>query len=232
MKRKRSSGRTSVELPAGGLTKRGDRQLVCLSAMQQYMADPGISVPYVWENCHLDPADDTSPLIKDLIKLNTLQTAANKGKWASRRTAMFSKIEKEIMQRLQSDIVAQRVRELQHMRMVFEVAERHVFGVPDPENPGSMLVNPVKPRSLEGMVRALVALDTHIENKRDRIAGSMTAKSDPDVIDSSEVLPVYDDALTDEELAAYAEQVVRKRAARSRAKLLGQDLDDEEEGEE
>lgn len=233
MGRKVSKGSASVELPA-----KADRGLVILRAMHAYMARRDVALRTVWENERVDAADPLSPLIQDSIPYSTLLAHANAARWGKRRELIWAQIETEALRQLQTDLTQARVRELQMLQAAAEVVRNSIFGVPDPSNPGAMLVAPAKPRSLEGMVNALVRLDAHIQGKREGIADVMIEAADRlaagrDVIDSDEAPlgPAMDDAFSDEEIREFAKFMAQRRADASRKamrKLRGMEPADEE----
>ena len=206
---------TELELPESGeAPKRTLIQLASFRAMQIYLSMPGSSIDYVVNNFRLDPDDPSSPLLSSIGSLVSFRRIAKNGKWEERRAEMWAKAEAEAHRRLGQAIVEQRVRELNVFQTVAQTALNYVFGVPDPDRPGEMLVNPVKPKSLEGVITALTRLDRAMEDKREAIEES-ASKVRPTVIDAGEVSAEFDDAIDDSELELFVDTMVKNRARKS-----------------
>jgi hypothetical protein len=220
-------GKTEIELPAAP----ADRGVLYLRVMQAYMARRDIPLRDIWHNGHVDPHDTTTPLIRDVIPYTTLLGHSTRHGWSERREQMWEEIERRALAQLQTDLTAARVRELQFLNAAATVVQQHVFGVPDPANPGSMIVNPAKPRSLEGLINAMVRLDGHIEEKRVGAATAMIeARTSGGDLAEVVVPPVYDDALDEAEIEEMARWLAQKRAEKSaKAMRARRGLAEEEE---
>lgn len=112
----------------------------------------------------------------ELMSLRAFNTRAARGKWRARRDEYREQVKQEAFKHHKMRAVAtcvNELEELQGLRMAgFDAVKpyRH-------ERTGK-LVYPVPPRSLEGMINALVRLDMRVADKRDEVLGMI----DPEIV--------------------------------------------------
>jgi len=202
---------TDAELPTKVLA-----QIAGFRAHQIYMANLGMSLEYIHTNYRLDPADETSPMLSEIVQISTLRNLSMRNEWSDRRKELWAGIEKNLLDALETDLTKIRIQETRELKRVYESALKHVMGEVDPADATKVLVEPVRPRSFEGVVNALIRLDAHLETKRETmkaaIAANASHRPDEGYVGVAVIEPDIDDALNDDEAAWAAHKLAEMRA--------------------
>ena len=109
------------------------------------------------------------------LSLKRLKTRASDGKWPERRENYRREVTQEILRQSKYRAVHDRVGELEKLQRLRQAA----YDAVEPRlNSQGRLIYPVPPKSLEGMITALVRLDVRADDKRDEILSMI----DPDLL--------------------------------------------------
>lgn len=222
-----------IVLPDSGaeLPSRVRSQAAAFRAHQIYMANIDMSLDYIIENYRFDPDDDNSPMLKEIVSITTLRNIAAKMGWAERRKQLWERVEANVMDALESDLTRLRLQEINQLKDIYDHTLARIKGVEDPNDKTKMLIDPVKPRSLEGLINAFIRLDARMDEKRDRIqkdiVGSATRQPDEEYMGTVGAVPDLDDDIDDNDAAWMAHRLAMKRAG-----LLEVDDRDVEEADE
>lgn len=136
-----------------------------MRALFIYMRFPDIALRTVWEE-HRMGDDDSAPYIRDCIPWKTLEHHATKGEWASRREEHWEEVEYRVLEELKSSTIRKEIEETLTLEQIMTDA------IADLDN--------ASVKSKEGLLGAIVRLDKHIMEKRDRAIGiAVAAGVDP-----------------------------------------------------
>ena len=145
-----------------------ERQRQLQNAEVSYITDERIRpLEYWWEQC----CATAWPLARYMAR-------AKIGKWRARRDEYRLSVTQEILRHSKYKIVHDRVGELESLQRLRQAA----FDAIEPRlNDYGKLVYPVPPKSLEGMITAIVRLDIRSDDKRDEILSVI----DPELLQQS-----------------------------------------------
>lgn len=188
------------------ISARAAAQKAVFEGMLLFIQHPGLSVREIYENFRVDEKDPESPYIRDKVTWHSFREAARQSDWTDRREAHWLKIEKSILDHMHSDHVKQELAEMAQLQAAVDRLNLHIHGGVDADIP----IEPVKPKSLEGVIGALVQLDKQMSAKRARVAAETAAA--PEAAGSVVSGPVVEDNLTDEEVRQLAHNLISARA--------------------
>lgn len=195
-KRKRGSATREIELKESPTLEQAR-----MRAMFLYLRNPGLSIREIWEHFRMDE-DDESPYIKEFISWATLARRATAQKWRQRRDEHWHDIERRVLLKLKTSAVQREIDEIATLETVMEHAVS--------------LTTETKPKSLEGLLNAIINLDKRMAGKRDRIAAhAAEAGVNEDTGDLHVITvesPSVVDQFTDEEIEEMAVAMAKRRA--------------------
>lgn len=203
-------------------------QAAAFRGLMLYIQHPGITVRQVWETSRLND-DPDSPLIREVCSWTAFSRWARKNQWRRKRKEHWAGIERRVLAMMQSKRVREEIDEIIELTAASERLQLHIHGGKDADGKE---VKPVQPKSLEGAVSALIAVDKRKGDKRrfviEETAGA-ASEEEEGAAHSAGALPgvVIEDALTDEEARMMARTISRKRAG-----VIDAREGDPEEGEE
>ena len=207
---------------------RGWRGAALVNGLQMYLASPGLSVRDVWLSYRCDTRDPESPRIREVISWSSFELNATAQEWPKRRKALWVDVEKRVERSLQTRLVEREIADLDRLE---EISNRVMLFIAGGETADGTNIDPVQPKSLEGLVAAYIKLVDAQTKKRqlvvDRTVAEIPEQDRADVIDAH--LPDHDDELDDEEIAMLAHRIAEKRAAETDQV---QEEDDGREGRE
>jgi hypothetical protein len=206
------------------LTRASIAQKALFRAMLLYVNNPGLSLRHIWGKLPVSDEENAAP-IRECVSWSLLEKTAAEDQWREKRAEHWATIEQRVLRELQSDRIKQELEEVHGLEQIRIALMQRITGVVDPAHPGSMLVMPAEPKSLEGVVTAYIKLDKHALDRRRAIDEAVAARKTPgneiegDSIDV-ETVPVEDN-MTDAEIRALADTLARQRAG-----LISKDEDD------
>ena len=205
---------TSIELAGADRV----RQAI-FRAQMLYFMHPGATLQAVWDHGLMGDDDEADP-IRTCVSIDYLRRMASPkfGNWRSRRDTFWLGVERRAFTALQGRAVEREMEELAGLEGVRTRLMQHIVGDADGK------VTAAKPRSLEGLVAALLRLDKRTGDKRDRIttAAAAAAANSPQEVDPGMPTaggarrgtgPVYEDGLSQDEILAMSRAVAKSRAA-------------------
>ncbi len=212
------------------LSDRAVAQQAAFYGLLIYLRHPGMSLKDVYDRGRMSDEDD-APLIKEVCCYNTFTALSRQGDWVKKRDEHWAAVEARVLDAAQDEAVKAELRDIETLTAVEEVVLNHVHGVVGPN--GVMVIEAVKPKSLEGLVKSLTELSKLRSSKRDRTMVALTeAARDEGVVDipGSAALPEIEDNLTDAEIETLAVDLATKRA---NLQIADTEMEEEEEeGEE
>jgi len=105
-------------------------------------------------------------LCSHCMPLQRFKSRSKIGRWSERRSKYWEAVTQEVLRQTKHKIVHDRAAELQQMQRLRQAAYDAVEPRLDKDG---RLVYPVAPKSLEGMITALVRLDIRADDKRDEL---------------------------------------------------------------
>ena len=181
------------------------RRRAKLVGMLAYVRAGGLSVRQVWQQTPLDSLEPDGLLLCDVVDYEQFHGWSKYGRWRDERDKLWGEIEQRALRAVAGQAVQQEIAEVQKLEDLRKQAE--------------VQLGLAEPKSFEGMVRALLAVDRRISEKRGAIADSVAAKvtSGERAVEFAEpgagavgVVP-YDDQLTEKDIVAMAKAVVAHR---------------------
>lgn len=180
-----------------------------------YIKNPGLSVRNIWENFRVDE-DSESPMIREVVAWDTFRTVAERNKWRKKREAFWHGVEHRVLNAMQDEIVQQELAEIPRLDMAGDRLLLYILGGEDADGNKVM---PVRPKSLEGLAKALIDLDKYRAEKRrklmERTAAAASEAGDDDLPEAGSVQLVghpVPDELSDDEIEMFTHQLVAERA--------------------
>lgn len=203
-------GRGATKL---ALTRQAESQQAIFRGMLIYIQNPGLNLRKVWDTGRLND-DEEAPYLKDMCSWQVFERHAIAGKWRTKRDEHWAEIEKRVLAQAQSDTVEVMLREMEVLSAVADSLIANITGVTDAS--GNVIIEPAKPKSLEGVVNALTNLDKWRQAKRDRVMAHMAAAAGEEAAEEGEVhvveIPHVEDNLNDEEIEHLAVVMASQRA--------------------
>jgi hypothetical protein len=197
------------------LSRSASVQQALFRGMVVYIQHPGLTIRNVWENYRLDDDDETAPWLRDMVNYSTFERQAVRGKWTKKRDDFWYGVEQRVLAEAQTEAVKKELDEITHLEAIAGHLIQTITGGKDRNG---KLIDPTKPKSLEGVVNAYLHLDKHRMGKRERVMAAMAAAAttherpetggahtDPD-------LPFMEDELTEDEIETMARQLAMRRA--------------------
>ena len=178
---------------------------VSLRAYIAYIDNPDLSIDDVWRTMRMDPDDDASTMISDLVPKNQLARYSTNHKWNRLRREFWKRVKDRIAIKIEDAAVNSELREIDDLN---DTRRRLLENIR-----GEGGYAPVAAKTLEGAVGALVKLDSRVGDKRVRVAAIASAGAQPTLgvsalPSSSVVVPQIagpiGDGLTEEDYAAMA----------------------------
>lgn len=165
-----------------------------------YVGNPGMSLRQIWEHARMED-DDTSPYLKECISWFAFSKAAARGKWYQRRETHWRDIEARVLAQLKTTAIQKELEEIGVLEGMQSLAVETAHS------------GEAQPKSLEGLLGAIVALDKRLSAKRDRIYAAAAAAG-VDTEDAPELpeAPSVDATYTDDEVEWMAIQLAKRRA--------------------
>jgi hypothetical protein len=189
-----------------------------------YIRTQGCTLEWAWENA-LVTDDPDGPRAKEWIDLGHCRNISQAEGWKAARAEMWADVRKQVTAAAKIEIVEEEVKELGVLDEMKTNLQSKMVGL--------------LPKSLDAGVRAYIALDRRISEKRGFVAERVTAL-DPQTPaagpgGSTLVNPDVADALEEEEVLQFAVDVSSSRAGMNtpqRAIASTQDGDDDEHDHE
>lgn len=182
-----------------------------------YLEHPGLSVQAVWETGRVSK-DDNAPYIRDCVALSTFQSAASANGWVERRENHWREVRDRVAARLADDHVQRTLTDLATLGTAKEVALANILG------DVARGIQPVKPKSLEGVLSALASV-TKVEVELRKLVLQQTADAaaadakaalntatDRQLPSQAAALVADNDGFTDEEIEAMARAAALRNA--------------------
>lgn len=184
------------------------RQRAKLVGMLAYVRAGSLSLHDVWQQTPLDSLKPDGLCICDVVHFRQFRGWAHTGRWTAERDKLWADIEQRALKAVAGQAVKQELAEvhgLEQLRVEAEVQLRLA-----------------EPKSFEGMLRAMLALDQRISDKRSAIAESVAKKvasgeravtPSPEgaAASASTAGPLYEDGLSEADVVAMAKAVLAQR---------------------
>lgn len=195
---------------------RAEHQEAIFRAMMIYIRTKGASLRDVWETGRIYDGDPDSPLIKDFISFDGLRQQAHKAKWVDQRTEFWKGVHTEVLATARTEVIQDQLNELGNLHGVRALAMANIEGVYEVDpltGERKLILAPIKPKSLEGLINAFVRLDNHLNKRRDAVL-TQTVQGLPanEAPTKERVIPQIEDNMTDDEIEALTRDIMRKRA--------------------
>jgi hypothetical protein len=126
----------------------------------RYLQRAGARIRDIWETERLDDSEE-SPLISEVVPLDTFAHWARKGQWRERRDEHWKEVRERVMAHARTEAVQAEIAELGTLESLKGVIMARILG------DATQGIQPAMPKSLEGAVTAFVLLDKRISQKRD-----------------------------------------------------------------
>lgn len=114
-----------------------------------YLERHGASIQAIWESGSISN-DENAPLIKDCISLQQFNKSANAMRWVERRRQHWEEVGRRVQAQLLDSSTHKTLGSITQLEQTGVVLMQHIVG------DSAAGIPPVKPRSLEGAVRAFV----------------------------------------------------------------------------
>ena len=173
-----------------------------------YMQDPDITIRQAWESTRIDGPE--SALAKDVISLPRTAERATRDGWPDRRAAHWRHIQGRVLAYAASDAVGRELDELDKLNTIWAEGLKRMTGE-----------DAVGANTFEGMASAMIRLDKHRSDKRQRIsdataaaatAAQAAAPAAATATGTGSLGPAVPDLLEEAEYTALARQIAAKRA--------------------
>ncbi len=180
-----------------------------------YLMNQGMSVTAVWETGRIS-AEDAAPFIRDCIALDTFVKSATENGWVARRSQHWQDVRTRVENKLLHEHVQRSLDDIAVLQGAKTIAMQHIRG------DVAAKIDPVRPKSLEGVLGALVQLTKAeaelrkivVEQAADaaRDDARVGATQDPQLPGAAAALVTDDDGFTDEQIAAMARAAALQNA--------------------
>ncbi len=199
--------RQAVEVSVGAA-----RQAATFRGMLLYIQHPGLTIRQVYDNYRLTDEDGSQPLA-ELISWSAFHKRAVDARWAQKREEHWEGVERRVLAHLQTDHVQSELEEMSTLAAAEARLNLYIHG--GTEDDGTK-IDPVKPKSLEGTVKALLELDKLRSIKRQRVVDATAAAA---ALEEKETGPagagngvIVEDTFDDAEIEELADRIARRRA--------------------
>lgn len=167
--------------------------------------------------------------LKIVISLDYVRKYSEENKWVERRKAFWGGVQAQWLRERGQELILMRKEELREVSNLR--AEILQFCTPAVSETGE-LIWPIKPTSLEGMIKVFIQLDGVVETKRDAIADSLSPllslieREKENNNEQSSNIPFNQD-----EMRILAHNLLRRRQLQHRSKFGIEDNDNDEDTE-